>query len=1168
MSKYRVSAGFLGFCLLSFIFSLLVVGCNPIWKIGGDADAAPQTYVTGSVVSSSLITPAGIRADVAPKQPVVGADVFIENFPTVVVKTDAEGKFVIGPVPPADYRVIARVLAADNKTYKEISSVVNALPAGENSAGELELKEAALRARGRLTNPDGTPLVGITLRMWGEDVVTDANGEFRTPLMPFGTTERMLVVSGGFQMTGQTLPAFNFDFLPDDNPPFMEIPLPGVNAPEENFPPFVTFLADKLRVNAGETVTFTATAVDPEGEALNYTWTAPVPLNIAQNQLSATWTAVNNSGIATFTFKARDPEGLETSRNIVIAVNTGSQIPLTMPPLDVEAPAAPAIAGVVSGSYDTDKSFTVTGIEQGATVEYSLDNGSTWLAYTTEVVLTRPGIGENVEKRIVARQTDGSGNVSALSEIVIVTLNGPTPVYSVAYNANGATSGSAPTDGNTYQTGVSVTLAGAGSMLKTGYAFAGWNTAANGSGTDYAAAATMTMGGSAVTLYAKWTAVSYNITYNLNDGTNDAANPAGFTVETATITLQNPTRTNYTFAGWYGNAEFTGDAVTQIAQGSTANVALYAKWTAVSYAITYNLNDGTNHVDNPANFTIASETITLQSPTRAGFTFLGWYGNAEFTGDAVTQIAQGSTANVALYAKWTAISYTITYNLNDGTNDVANPADFTVETATITLQNPTRANYTFAGWYSNAEFTGGAVTQIAQGSTGDKTFFARWIEPISFDLITPFSLRVSWENIAGYQYKVVRAASAEAVDTYAEADAVAAQDVVLDWTDGVSAAFVNLLKSNTTYYLAVIAKKDSDRIIYTPASAKTTQADSFAIQALLNNNILVVYKDKDDSDKGKKAIYNSTGAYVSGPDTVLNLIGTGWDGKLSLMLNDSNDVVMGFCSSTEGPSYYALLDGETGQVIGAQQQISARKTLYGPALALGQNGLMFALLGAHQNGLIQGSCYAMFDIDDNSVVKAETTLNAGGNNVENRGIEVCRIGDNSFFVMDSRGWDTFVPRYRIFDSTGAVIKAETAFATTKSDYFVASRLANGNAMVAYQDKANSNKGKIVVYNAAGDVVVGPVTFTENEVADWALAATLADDGQLFIVYSDNSDNSNAKSALVSSNGTLTQTENSLPAGVSRPFAVTNFPNLAKFAVMYKDTSENKYWFDFISELAD
>ena len=82
-------------------------------------------------------------------------------------------------------------------------------------------------------------------------------------------------------------------------------------------------------------------------------------------------------------------------------------------------------------------------------------------------------------------------------------------------------------------------------------------------------------------------------------------------------------------------------------------------------------------------------------------------------------------------------SYTITYELEGGTNAPENPASYNVETETITLKDPVKTGYTFAGWYKTEDFTGVAVTKIAQGSTGNITLYAKWIE-----IIVPKTLKV------------------------------------------------------------------------------------------------------------------------------------------------------------------------------------------------------------------------------------------------------------------------------------------------------------------------------------------------------------------------------------------------------------------------------------------
>ena len=100
------------------------------------------------------------------------------------------------------------------------------------------------------------------------------------------------------------------------------------------------------------------------------------------------------------------------------------------------------------------------------------------------------------------------------------------PTFNVFYNGNGSSSGAVPTDAATYLSGATVSVFGnTGTLAKTGYTFAGWNTAANGSGTTQAAASTFSMGSANVTLYAQWSALpTYTVTPA--PGSNGSLNPA------------------------------------------------------------------------------------------------------------------------------------------------------------------------------------------------------------------------------------------------------------------------------------------------------------------------------------------------------------------------------------------------------------------------------------------------------------------------------------------------------------------------------------------------------------------------------------------------------------------------------------------------------------------
>lgn|GEM_PF-3592201 len=228
------------------------------------------------------------------------------------------------------------------------------------------------------------------------------------------------------------------------------------------------------------------------------------------------------------------------------------------------------------------------------------------------------------------------------------------------------------------------------------------------------------------TYYAKWKPILYAIEYVLNGGKLETANPTSYTVETETFLLNSPSKTGYTFGGWCEKADFSGQARKEIEKGSVGNKKLYAKWTPTEYAITYNLNGGKNNGANPASYTIETANFTLSDASRNGYSFAGWYENANCTGTRITQIAKGSCGVKTLYAKWTLITYSIEYILNGGKFAMENPTSYTVERDTFTLKAPAKIGYNFGGWYEDANFNGNSLSQISKGSFGNKVLYAKW----------------------------------------------------------------------------------------------------------------------------------------------------------------------------------------------------------------------------------------------------------------------------------------------------------------------------------------------------------------------------------------------------------------------------------------------------------
>jgi len=223
----------------------------------------------------------------------------------------------------------------------------------------------------------------------------------------------------------------------------------------------------------------------------------------------------------------------------------------------------------------------------------------------------------------------------------------------------------------------------------------------------------------------------YTITYYLNGGKNNVANPAIYVQGSAAITLKSPTRTGYTFSGWYSDSGYK-TKVSKIKTDSNKDVKLYAKWTPNQYTIKFAKNGATSgNMKAMKNCKYGtSHKLTANAYKRKGYSFSGWNTKADGTGTAyknkasVKNLTVTNGKTITLYAQWKKDSYKITYKLNGGKNNKSNPAIYTV-TSAVTLKKPTRTGYTFAGWYSDNKYKN-KVNKISKGSTGKKILYAKW----------------------------------------------------------------------------------------------------------------------------------------------------------------------------------------------------------------------------------------------------------------------------------------------------------------------------------------------------------------------------------------------------------------------------------------------------------
>lgn len=229
---------------------------------------------------------------------------------------------------------------------------------------------------------------------------------------------------------------------------------------------------------------------------------------------------------------------------------------------------------------------------------------------------------------------------------------------------------------------------------RDGFTFGGWyqNPACSGNQVTTIDAGTEKN----VSLWAKWNAIEYSVSYVLNGGINSDQNVAKYSILETPVKLYNPTRDGYLFEGWFASSDFSGERMTYLSKDNLGDVTLHAKW-SLAYTITYNTNGGFNDGRNPSVFTENTETFTLFGAEKVNYSFLGWFDNEELTGTPITQIAKGTKNNIVLWAKWSSTQITVTFNPNGGG---VSPLTKVVKKGGIygEMPTPTKAGYTFNGW--------------------------------------------------------------------------------------------------------------------------------------------------------------------------------------------------------------------------------------------------------------------------------------------------------------------------------------------------------------------------------------------------------------------------------------------------------------------------------------
>lgn len=321
-----------------------------------------------------------------------------------------------------------------------------------------------------------------------------------------------------------------------------------------------------------------------------------------------------------------------------------------------------------------------------------------------------------------------------------------TPVnYTITYEgADGATN-SNPKQYNV-ETGTIVLV----DLEKTGYTFEGFYETEDYSGE----AVTEIMAGSMEdkTLYAKWRENSYNVVFHANNGTADTAFESFSYTESRELSANEFEKPGYRFSGWAVEIDGAvcyedGAKVRALVAEDGGELHLYAVWEIVTYQITYkNLDGAENAEDNPTSFTAQNNVIALHDPKeKTGYTFEGWYTDAEFKNRVSGAITLNTYYDWIFYAKWNANPYIITFDscLGDAVSTETMVMTYDKEknlTLLSEMTNFVKPGYSFAGWAvekgGNVVYRDGEKVKNLAAS-GNVNLYAVWelnVFTISYDL--------------------------------------------------------------------------------------------------------------------------------------------------------------------------------------------------------------------------------------------------------------------------------------------------------------------------------------------------------------------------------------------------------------------------------------------------
>ncbi len=321
----------------------------------------------------------------------------------------------------------------------------------------------------------------------------------------------------------------------------------------------------------------------------------------------------------------------------------------------------------------------------------------------------------------------------------------PKPAAKITYQLSGGTNNAA--NPSEVPLGTTVTLK---DPTRKGFTFKGWYT-----DPEMTKAVTKITVKADTTVYAKWKAHQYKVTFDGNGASSGSMNALDMKYGSSKeLTANAFKRTGYKFTGWNTKKDGSGksyankESVKNLTDKDGGTVKLYAQWKIVSYSVSFDGNGATSGSMKALDMKYGTaKALTANAFKRTGYKFAGWNTKKDGSGTAyknkesVKNLTTKDGDTVKLYAQWKGISYTVTFDGNGASSGSMKSLDMKYGSSKkLTANAFKRTGYKFAGWNTKKDGSGTAykdkasVKNLTSKDGGTVKLYAQW-KAISYSIV-------------------------------------------------------------------------------------------------------------------------------------------------------------------------------------------------------------------------------------------------------------------------------------------------------------------------------------------------------------------------------------------------------------------------------------------------